>query len=177
MTDLPVSNQLPTQDIIKPEIKPRKKRVLTEAQKKIMLENLSKGREKAHILRRQMEADRKKLSEIPKETPKEITKEIPKEIKQEIPKEITKEIPKEIKQDIKPEIIKPERVVVKPKQKSYYNRRVIYEQEETDSDNDAPVVVRRVRKNKTPPPPPPKPLVRDIARDNQRKKIMNSFFS
>ena len=175
MADLPVSNQLPTQEINKPEIKPRKKRVLTEAQKIIMLENLTKGREKAHILRRQMEAERKKLSEIKPDIKQEIPKEIPKEIKQEIKPEIPKEIIKEdIKEDIKQEIIKPERVVVKPKQKSYYNRRVIYEQEETDSDNDTPVVVRRVRKNKTPPPPPPKPL---IARDNQRKKIMNAFFS
>ena len=59
----------------KPEgAKPKRKpRTLTEEQKKVMLENLRKGREKAHTMRREMEAKRKKDA-----TPKSPTKSPPK---------------------------------------------------------------------------------------------------
>lgn len=113
----------------------RKPRTLTEEQRKTMLENLRKGREKAHVMRREMEKQRKTKAHEPKKpTP---------------PQSSPEESTPEPRPEPRP----------KPRQ-----RKIIYEQENTDSDDDTPIVVRRVIKAtayKQPPPPPPPILKRE----------------
>lgn len=138
----------PVQEKIKA---PRKKRELTDEQRKIMLANLEKGRKKRHENMR----SKKPTQEKPQEKP---------QVKDDEDIPYDKTLSEPVKSTDNNNVIavkepeKPKKIKKKPRQ-------IIYEKEESDTDNDEPVIVRRVKKQpqrqfskpqytETPPQPP-----------------------
>ena len=186
MTDQPSPDTTPINPPtdVKPNVKPkRKSRVLTEEQRKTMLANLALGRQKAHDMRREMEAKRKSDKEQP--TPEPIPQNKLEPTPDPPQRQRGSEDPNKL-EPTDPTPLKP--AIVFKKRPVRKQREIIYEQEETDSDNtETPVVVRRVRKNKSPPPPPPPTLKREpsvaelkmrerIQKEEQLKRTLSNFF-
>ena len=106
-----------------PVKKPRKKRVMSEEVKQKMLDNLRKGREKRHALKKEE---------------KDVRNEAVKKLKDKRAGKVVEEPKEEIKDDPKP--IKPNKTKVAPA-----------EPKEEESSDDEPVVVKKASKKKKKP--------------------------
>ena len=134
----------------------RKKRELSEEQRKIMLANLEKGRKKRHENMRS----------------KKPTQEKP-QVKDDDDIPYDKTLSEPVKSTDNNNVIESVKEPEKPKKIKKKPRQIIYEKEESDTDNDEPVIVRRVKKQPQPQrnfskpqyteaPPPPR-----LMRSNQ----------